>query len=60
MYAWWWRVLPGPWWVRALISLVVVAGVVVLCFEVVFPAVADHLAINDGTVESGGGTVEGR
>ncbi|ABS01520.1 hypothetical protein FHR75_002137 [Kineococcus radiotolerans] len=51
MYGAWWRVLPGPWWVRLLISLLVAGGVVLLCFTVVFPAVADHLAINDGTVE---------
>lgn len=50
MYAAWWRLLPGPWWVRLLISLLVAAGVVLLCFTVVFPAVADRLAINDGTV----------
>ena len=51
MYAWWWRILPGPWWVRLLISLVVVVAVVLLCFTVVFPAVAERLAINDGTVD---------
>jgi hypothetical protein len=51
VYAFWWRVLPGPWWLRALISLLVAVGVVYLCFEVVFPAIADQLAINEGTVE---------
>ncbi|WP_337062277.1 hypothetical protein [Kineococcus sp. G2] len=50
MYAWWWRVLPGPWWVRLLLSLLAAAGVVLLCFTVVFPAVAEHLAVNDATV----------
>ena len=53
MYGWWWRVLPGPSWLRALISLVVALGVVALCFTVVFPAVAAHLAINEGTVDGG-------
>lgn len=51
MYGWWWRILPGPWWVRLLLSLLVAAGVVLVCFAYVFPALADHLAINDGTVE---------
>ncbi|PRY11404.1 hypothetical protein [Kineococcus rhizosphaerae] len=51
MYAAWWRVLPGPWWLKVLISAVVAAAVVLFCFEVVFPAVADRLAINDGTVD---------
>jgi len=37
--------------VRLLLSLVAVAAVVLLCFEVVFPAVAERLAINDGTVD---------
>ncbi|WP_432545608.1 hypothetical protein [Kineococcus sp. SYSU DK004] len=51
MYAWWWRLLPGPWWLRALVSLLVAAAVVAVCFTVVFPYVADRLAINDGTVD---------
>jgi hypothetical protein len=51
MYGLWWRVLPGPWWVRVLISLVVAAAVVWACFEYLFPFIADHLAINDGTVD---------
>ncbi|GAA0305944.1 hypothetical protein [Kineococcus aurantiacus] len=51
MYAAWWRSLPGPRWLKALVSLLVAAAVVLLCFEVVFPAVADRLAVNDGTVE---------
>ncbi|WP_432484839.1 hypothetical protein [Kineococcus esterisolvens] len=50
MYAWWWRLLPGPWWLRLLISLLAAAGLVLLCFTVVFPFLADRLAINDGTV----------
>jgi hypothetical protein len=53
VYGWWWRVLPGPWWLRVLISLLAAAAVVLVCFVYVFPALADHLAINDGTVEGG-------
>jgi hypothetical protein len=51
MYALWWRVLPGPWWLKVLISLLVAVAIVLLCFEVVFPAIADRLAINNGTVD---------
>jgi hypothetical protein len=51
MYALWWRILPGPWWLRALISLLVAAVAVWACFTYLFPLIADHLAINDGTVD---------
>ena len=53
MYAWWWRVLPGPWWLRLLVSLLVATGLVALCFTVLFPLLAEHLAINEGTVGGG-------
>ena len=42
MYAWIWRHLPGPWPVRAVLSLVLVAAAVVLLFTVVFPW-AEHV-----------------
>lgn len=37
MYAALWRALPGPWWVRLLIMLVLAAAVVFVLFEWVFP-----------------------
>lgn len=37
MYGWIWRHLPGPTWLRAIEALVLVAAVVLLLFEVVFP-----------------------
>lgn len=37
MYAWIWQHLPGPAWVRAIFSLLLLAAVVVLLFTVVFP-----------------------
>jgi ABC-type transporter Mla subunit MlaD len=37
MYAWVWGRLPGPVWVRAVLSLLLLAAVVVLLFTVVFP-----------------------
>lgn len=37
MYAWIFRHLPGPLWLRVLIGMVVIALVVGVLFEVVFP-----------------------
>ena len=46
MYAWIWRHLPGPWPVRLVISLVIVAAIIW-----VFPWVETTFNINDITVE---------
>lgn len=54
MYAWLWRVLPGPVWLKAFFCLLLALGVVVVCFAWVFPAVAPHLPFNDGTVSGSG------
>ena len=37
MYAALWRILPGPWWVRLLILLAILAAVLWVLFDVVFP-----------------------
>lgn len=37
MYAALWRILPGPWWVRVLVLLVLAAAVLYLLFFHVFP-----------------------
>ena len=50
MYALIWRILPGPWPVRALLALLLVLGVVYSLFTWVFPAVAPHVPFNDTTV----------
>jgi hypothetical protein len=52
MYAFVWRHLPGPWPARLVLSLAAVAGVVVLLFQVVFPAVEPHLPWSHDTVSS--------
>lgn len=41
MYAALWRVLPGPWFVRVLILLLLLAGIVYGLFFFVFPWIAD-------------------
>ena len=53
MYGWIWRHLPGPALVRALLLLVVAAAAVLLLFEVVFPAVAPLLPVDQNTVGEG-------
>lgn len=40
MYAALWHVLPGPWWVRVLILLILAAAVVYALFTFVFPWVS--------------------
>ena len=37
MYSWIWRHLPGPWPVKALLALALLAIVVLLCFQFLFP-----------------------
>jgi len=50
MYAALWRVLPGPWWVRALILLVAVAALMTALVLWVFPWVDEFVAPQDVTV----------
>jgi hypothetical protein len=50
MYGWLWRHLPGPTGVRALTLLALATVVVVVLFQVVFPAVAPLLPIDQNTV----------
>jgi len=50
MYAALWRILPGPWFVRLLILLALVAAVVYLLFFHVFPWIAPLMLPEDVTV----------
>ena len=50
MYAWLFRQLPGPLWVRTLISLALAAAALVLLVEFVFPWAADVTGLNNNTV----------
>ncbi|MEO7131403.1 MAG: hypothetical protein ABIZ07_08525 [Dermatophilaceae bacterium] len=50
MYAALWRVLPGPTWLRVLLLVALLVGVVLLCFEWLFPWIARELPINEQTV----------
>lgn len=50
MYAALWRVLPGPWWVRVLILLVLLAGVLAALVFWGFPWVDQLLSSQEVTV----------
>ena len=51
MYAWIWRHLPGPWPLRTLVALVLIAAVVLLLFTQVFPWAEDSLPFLKVTVD---------
>lgn len=51
MYAALWRVLPGPWWVRLLILLILAAAVLTALVLWVFPVVDQMVAPQDVTVD---------
>ncbi|WP_188079042.1 hypothetical protein [Actinotalea subterranea] len=51
MYAWLWRALPGPRWLRLLLLLALAVAVVAACFTWVFPAIAPYMPFNDITVD---------
>lgn len=51
MYSTLWRLLPGPWPVRAAMMVVLVLLAVAACFLWVFPAVAPFVPFNEQTVE---------
>ena len=50
MYAGLWRILPGPWWLRVLILLVVVAAILYGLFWYVFPWVSEFVNPQEVTV----------
>ena len=52
MYAALWRVLPGPWWVRVLILLVLLALILTALVTWVFPWVQTFIAPQDVTVKT--------
>lgn len=53
MYAWIFRNLPGPLWVRSLIALALIAGVVLVLMTYVFPWFSEYSflsPLNDSTI----------
>ena len=53
MYAMLWRNLPGPWWVKLFIVLVLLVGIFFLLMEVVFPWIGPMMPWTDVGVTEG-------
>ena len=51
MYAALWRLLPGPWWLRVLILVIVIAAVLYGLFWYGFPWVSPIIAPGEVDVE---------
>ncbi|TDN91032.1 hypothetical protein [Microbacterium sp. BK668] len=51
MYAALWHVLPGPWWLRLLILIILIAAVLYGLFFYVFPWVSQFVNPQEVTVE---------
>lgn len=51
MYAALWRLLPGPWWLRVLILVALVAAVLYALFWYVFPWVSPLITPGEVDVE---------
>lgn len=50
MYLWLFRQLPGPLWLRILLSAIILAGVLMVLVEIVFPWIAEMTNLTDSTV----------
>lgn len=53
MYEFIWRSLPGNWFVKLVISLILIALVVFVLMQYVFPVIAPYMPFNDATVDEG-------
>lgn len=53
IFPWVWRVLPGPAWFRLLVLLAVIAALVFVLFEYVFPWFSVEFGIQDQNIEQG-------
>ena len=50
MYAWIFRNLPGPLWMRILLSILLVAAAVLLLMEYVFPWLSQFNPLTESTI----------
>ncbi|MEJ1230789.1 MAG: hypothetical protein WDM88_09595 [Galbitalea sp.] len=44
MYGALWRVLPGPWWLRVIILVVLAAAILAVCAFWVFPLIQPYVS----------------
>ncbi|MEU3016484.1 MULTISPECIES: hypothetical protein [unclassified Nocardiopsis] len=54
MYGLIWRVLPGPWVSKFILSLGLLAGAAALLWFYAFPELSPHMPFNDGAVDTTG------
>lgn len=59
MYGALWRALPGPWPVKLLILLVLIAAVLYGLFYYVFPWIATNFVPDDSVIDSAAGIAAG-
>lgn len=62
MYGLIWRIMPGPWVSKLIMTIGLIVGVAGLLWFVVFPEISPHMPFNDGAINSGpegGGPVPG-
>jgi uncharacterized protein YhdP len=52
LYGWIFRHLPGPLWLRIVASLVLLAGVLVLMVQFLFPWMSQFTQFTDSTIGS--------
>lgn len=50
MYGWIFRHLPGPLWIRILTSMLLIAAIVVVLFQVVFPWLSGVIELSNPTI----------
>ena len=50
MYAWIFRNLPGPLWFRIILALALIAGVVLLLMDYVFPWLSQYSPWTESTI----------
>ncbi len=56
MYAWIFRHLPGPLWLRICSSVLLLVGALALLLQIVFPWLSGLTHLTDSTIGSGAGT----
>lgn len=50
MYGWIFSILPGPTWFKIIESLILIAAVILLLMEVVFPWISEFNVFTDSTI----------
>lgn len=51
MYGAIWRILPGPTWLRAILALLLLAAVIYVLLEFVFPVIEPYMPFQQDAVD---------